>query len=77
VRPKGLFKLRKLIHLIASRTRDLPACNIVSNDILNSNCYGNMSEFYEDAIISCSLLYDRETTVFINTENLYQLLKGV
>jgi hypothetical protein len=30
VRPKGLLKLKKkLIHLIGSRTRDLPACSIV------------------------------------------------
>jgi hypothetical protein len=29
-RPEGLGKLKKVIHLIGSRTRDLPACSIVS-----------------------------------------------
>jgi hypothetical protein len=29
VRPEGLGKLIKIIHLIGSRTRDLPACSIV------------------------------------------------
>jgi hypothetical protein len=28
VRPKGLGKLIKIFHLIGSRTRDLPVCNI-------------------------------------------------
>jgi hypothetical protein len=28
VRPEGLSKLIKIIHLIGSRTRDLPVCNI-------------------------------------------------
>jgi hypothetical protein len=29
VRPEGLGELEKLIHLIGSRTSDLPACSIV------------------------------------------------
>jgi hypothetical protein len=29
VRPEGLGKLKKLIHLIGAQTRDLPACSIV------------------------------------------------
>jgi hypothetical protein len=29
VRPEGLGQLRKFIHFIVSRTRDLPACSIV------------------------------------------------
>jgi hypothetical protein len=29
VRPEGLCKLKKLIHLIGSQTRDLPTCSIV------------------------------------------------
>jgi hypothetical protein len=29
VRPEGLRNLKKLIHLIGFRTRDLPACSIV------------------------------------------------
>jgi hypothetical protein len=30
VRPEGLGKLKKFIHLIGSRARDVPACSIVS-----------------------------------------------
>jgi hypothetical protein len=41
VRLEGLGKLRKIIHLIGSRTHDLPACKIVpckERMSLNSRC---------------------------------------
>jgi hypothetical protein len=35
VRPEGLGKLKKFVHLIGSRIRDLPACSLV----LQPLCY--------------------------------------
>jgi hypothetical protein len=36
VRLEGVDRLKKFIHLIGSRTRDLPACSIVPQPLL---CY--------------------------------------
>jgi hypothetical protein len=35
VQPEGLGKLIKIIHLIGSRTRDLPVCNIALTTMLH------------------------------------------
>jgi hypothetical protein len=37
VRPEGLGKLINIIHLIGSRTRDLPVCNIIINLLFNEH----------------------------------------
>jgi hypothetical protein len=59
VRPEGLGKLRKSIHLIGSRTRDLPARIIVFNSsFLNSvefNDQLNYSQIHKKVFAALSL----------------------
>jgi hypothetical protein len=62
VRPEGLGKLIKIFHLIGSRNRDLPVCNIALNKLnlinrIDKNHAPNMSKeapFLQGANITLS-----------------------
>jgi hypothetical protein len=60
VRPEGLGKLKKFIHLIGSRTRDLPACSILSSNINKPRHY--LSPNFEFIILPSDTLWPTQLT---------------
>jgi hypothetical protein len=65
VQPQGLRKLITIIHLIGSRTRDLPVCNIADKEELNVE----LSIYWHIQVLNC------KSTLFMFIKMTFMLVK--
>jgi hypothetical protein len=76
LRPQGLGKLIKIIHLIGSRNRDLPACSIVLQSLLPGKSplaiwdwHFNVGCFVSDSSLACCRAEELQKSVSTDAVN--------